>query len=387
MVKSTRETWLGGQWSGHMTGLSSVDVRSIGTGGGSVAWIDAGGLLRVGPESAGADPGPACYGRGGDRATVTDAAAFLGYLDPDYFAGGRLKLDLDATQRVIRALAEGLGEDTEQAALGILTVASQSMVRAIQEMTVNEGLDPSESLLVAGGGAAGLNIVSIAREIGCELLIPWTASVLSASGAQYSDVVAEFSRSFFAHSASFDAGAVNAVLSSIDERAAATRARLAIQGVREFRMDYFVEARYPTQAWELEVALDMARFETAEDVATMEASFHQLHERVFAVSEADSPIECLYWKGRLTGLLDRPSQRNLGASVGATQATTPGASRRAYFPEGGWQSTPIFFGHEVPPGAVIEGPAIIEEATTTIVVEPDAQAHRSPRGHYQVRVR
>jgi N-methylhydantoinase A len=382
IVKSTRETWLGGQWRGHMTGLSSVDVRSIGTGGGSVAWIDEGGLLRVGPKSAGANPGPACYGRGGDQPTVTDAAAFLGYLDPDYFAGGRIKLDLDATHRVIGTLADRLGEDLEQTALAILTVASQAMVRAIQEITVNEGLDPQESLLVAGGGAAGLSIGSIAREMGCrELLIPWTASVLSASGAQHSDIVAEFSRSHFAHSGNFDTEAVNETLASIDEKAAAARQQLGAHGVKESRMDYFVEARYPEQAWELEVRLSTGRFETAEDVSTMEAAFHRLHERVFAVSEVSSPIECLYWKGRLTGVLDRPV-REVTAVDGAVSRIEAQGFRQAYFPPAGWQRVPIHLGHEVPSGAVIEGPAIVQEATTTIVVDPGARAHRTARGHY-----
>ena len=153
LIKSTRETWLGGQWIGHMTGLSSVDVRSIGAGGGSIAWIDSGGLLRIGPHSAGADPGPACYGRGGMHATVTDAALVLGYLDPAYFLGGRMQLDGRAAEQAVGTLATPLGQTADQMAQAILTLAGEAMVQAIQEISINEGVDPRETLLVAGGGA------------------------------------------------------------------------------------------------------------------------------------------------------------------------------------------------------------------------------------------
>src|SRR5262249_15378430 len=140
-VKLTRETWLGSRFTGHMTGLASVDARSIGAGGGSIAWVDAGGLLRVGPHSARAVPGPACYGLGGNQPTVTDAAAVLGYLNPQYFLGGRLALDIAASDLAISQVARSLAFDVEQCAHAILTVASEHMVGAIQDITVNEGLD------------------------------------------------------------------------------------------------------------------------------------------------------------------------------------------------------------------------------------------------------
>ena len=145
-VVFTRETWLGEQFTGHLTGLSSVDARSIGAGGGSIAWIDSGGLLRVGPRSAGADPGPACYGRGGNLCTVTDSALVLGYLDPDYFLGGRMKLDVNAARRVVDEIAVALGQPLLASAYGILAVANELMVGAIKEITVDEGVDPRDSL-------------------------------------------------------------------------------------------------------------------------------------------------------------------------------------------------------------------------------------------------
>ncbi len=199
-----RETWLGPPFEGHLTGLASVDVRSIGAGGGSIAWLDPGGLLRVGPDSAGADPGPACYGRGGERPTVTDAAAVLGYLDPDRFLGGKMELDVDAARAVIDRLAGEMGIDPDAAAGAILTLANELMVAAIREITVNEGVDPRESVVIAGGGAAGLNIVAIARELGCSrVLVPRTAGALSAFGAQHSDMIMESGRTAFSSSDDF----------------------------------------------------------------------------------------------------------------------------------------------------------------------------------------
>jgi len=216
LIKATRETWLGGQWVGHMTGLSSVDVRSIGAGGGSIAWIDPGGLLRIGPHSAGAEPGPACYGRGGARPTVTDAALVLGYLNPAYFLGGQMQLDTEAARHAVGTIAEPLEQTIDQAAQAILTIAGEAMVQAIQAISVNEGIDPRETLLVAGGGAAGLNIVAIAQALGCpQVLIPRTAAALSACGAQYSDIVAEFSLSRLAVTDDFAYTEVNAALQSL----------------------------------------------------------------------------------------------------------------------------------------------------------------------------
>ena len=142
-----------------------MDVRSIGAGGGSIAWIDNGGLLRVGPHSAGAEPGPACYGRGGDQPTVTDAALVLGYVDPDYFLGGRMKLDVEAARGAVRRVPNSA--KPRETAAGILAIANEHMVRAIQEITVNEGYNPKDSVIVAGGGSCGFSTMEIARKLDC----------------------------------------------------------------------------------------------------------------------------------------------------------------------------------------------------------------------------
>ncbi|WP_334176625.1 hydantoinase/oxoprolinase family protein, partial [Pseudoxanthobacter sp.] len=177
----TRDTWLGPMYTGDLLGISAVDMRSIGAGGGSIAWIDEGGLMRVGPQSAGAEPGPACYGRGGTLPTVSDAATVLGYFDPDYFLGGRMTLDVEAARKAIATVAGRIGLSVEEAAFRILSLASDLMMRAIADITINEGVNPRESTIIAGGGAAGINIMTIAAELGCQnVILPKVASALSA---------------------------------------------------------------------------------------------------------------------------------------------------------------------------------------------------------------
>jgi hypothetical protein len=159
-IPSTRETWIGQPYRGHMTGFTSVDVKSVGAGGGSIAWVDGGGMLHVGPQSAGSVPGPVCYGQGGTAPTVTDASIVLGYLDPQFFLGGSMKLHADLSRAAIaRDVAEPLNLTVEEAAVAIISVATENMVQAIMDITVNQGIDPRTAVLVGGGGAAGLNSV------------------------------------------------------------------------------------------------------------------------------------------------------------------------------------------------------------------------------------
>ena len=386
LIKATRETWLGGQWVGHMTGLSSVDVRSIGAGGGSVAWIDPGGLLRIGPHSAGADPGPACYGRGGARPTVTDAALVLGYLNPAYFLGGQMQLDVEAARQAVGTIAEPLEQTTDQAAQAILTIAGEAMVQAIQEISVNEGIDPRETLLVAGGGAAGLNMVSIAQALGCpQVLIPRTAGALSACGAQYSDIVAEFSLSRLAVTDDFAYTEVNAALQSLHAEMDTLESELRGRGLRNFKRAFFVEARYPTQVWELEIPLEKDRFDGPQDVAALVQGFHRVHERVFAVKEEGAEVECLYWKGRLTGLLDR-MQPDRPPARDTPRGAMPHAHRSVYFAGQGRTDTPLYLGSALEPGMQLHGPAIIEEPTTTIVLYPHSVAQVAPLNNYLISI-
>jgi N-methylhydantoinase A len=285
--KFTRDTWLGGIWTGHNLGLSSVDVRSIGAGGGSIAWIDSGGLLRVGPQSAGAAPGPACYGGGGTEPTVTDAALVLGYLDPAYFLGGRMILDAGAAERAIAGLAERLGQSLEETAFAVLMLANEHMINAIAEITVSEGFDPADSVLVAGGGAAGLNILPIAQELGCRrIILPRTAGALSACGAQYSDIVTEFSASAVTLSGSFDYVGVNTALARTRGELERFAEGLRARSLTDIRIEYFVEARYRFRS-----GSSRCRFPAARSATTR--TYRRLSPRSMTAMSGSSPFAIL----------------------------------------------------------------------------------------------
>ena len=377
-INYSAETWLGGRWIGHITGIRAVDVKSIGAGGGSIVWIDAGGLLRVGTQSSGADPGPACYGHGGTDATITDAAVVLGWIDPDYFLGGRLPLDAEAAFAAVeRAVAAPLNLSVHEAAYAALTIASENIVGAIREITIAQGIDPREVTMVAGGGASGLNAVPIARELGCRrVLLPSMASALSACGALFADIVSEFSRSRYEETRSLDRDAVNDALADVEERADGFLAGLAGLPVTAERKDFFVEARYRAQVWELDVPVPR-RLESDEDVRTVEEGFHATHERIFAVREPGQYLECLLWKVRATAVLDKPELRPRQPAPAGAEVEV-----EAYFKETGLATVPRHDGPSLPPGTRIEGPAILREPTTTVVVYPGSSALVTQHGNY-----
>lgn len=375
----TRDTWLGRPWVGDLVSMSTVDVRSVGAGGGSIAWIDAGGLLHVGPESAGSNPGPACYGLGGDRPTVTDAAVVLGYIDPDYFNGGRIKLDESAARRVIERLAREMKTGVDETAFGILLIANELMIKAIREITVVEGIDPRESTIIAGGGAAGLNIFPIARELGClQVVLPETASALSACGMQYADVMAEHSESLLTTSDAFDHEGVARALSAIRKRLDDFVTPLTQDQKRRHSYTFIAEARYRFQVWDLEIPIGDPSIDTPAHVTRLVEEFHRAHERVFAVRDEESVVEFLNWKGRVTVHLDRPDLRR---SAPPRAQATPRAKRRACF--GGKRvEAPIYRDGDIAAGTAVRGPAIIEMPTTTIVVYPDMTVSYSSSGNF-----
>jgi N-methylhydantoinase A len=258
------------------------------------------------------------------------------------------------------------------------------MIKAIHEITVSEGVNPRESVIVAGGGAAGLNILPIARELGCSTtILPKTASAMSACGMQYSDIVFEQTRSRVTMSGSFDLDGVNAALTEIDT--ALERFRANLQGTERANVhkEYLVEARYKSQVWELDTPLPVVRFRTRKDVAALVEAFHIVHDRVYAVRDEQSEVECVNWRGRIAIRLSKPARR-VRKRI-AARKPKPWAQRAAYFGPEDLRKTPVFRGTELAPGAFIAGPAIIEEPTTTIVVYPKMSASVSPSGHYILR--
>ncbi len=379
-IAITQETWLGERFTGHMLGIPAVDARSVGAGGGSIAWLDDAGLLHVGPHSAGAEPGPACYGRGGKLPTVTDAALVLGYLDPAFFLGGRMQLDTAAAHAAINSVAQPLGISVEQAAFSIFAVSNETMLNAIKDITVSEGIDPAEALIVAGGGAAGLNIVAIARELDCRaVIVPRTASVLSACGMQFSDIQAEASAAAPTRSDRFDRSLVNRALETIDASLDAFAARLAARGFDQASRHYRVDAHYTAQVWDLAIELPAPRIRSdAEQLALVEA-FHDAHRRVFEVDDRASAVEFLSWTGRLAVALPTITVTAAGAVAAERRS-----QRAVWFDLEGAIETLVVRGDALAVGETIHGPAIIEEATTTLILPPGSRATLSAADSFLV---
>ena len=378
----TRETWLGEPFRGHMTGFPSIDVKSIGAGGGSIAWVDPGGMLRVGPQSAGAAPGPACYGRGGTRATVTDAALVLGIVDPDYFLGGRMRLDRVSAERALEEhVCTPLGLDLPAGAGAVLEVMTENMVQAIQSITIHQGVDPRSAVLVAGGGAAGLNAVAMARRLGCsDILIPQVGAVLSAAGALMAELGDDFAATHPTGSDNFDFDGVNAVLETLEARAAQMVEDLALPP-SDTQITFAAEARYAHQVWEIEIELRAPRFETRADVDALVEDFHSEHEQVFAVRDPDSEVEVIHWHARVRS---RVRRRDLPPVQDPT-APSGHSARRVVFP-----------GHGPVEAAVVEfaglteeaslGPAVVESPFTSVAIEPGVEYQRAGSGGLRVRL-
>jgi N-methylhydantoinase A len=374
-IPMTRETWLGEPLTGHITGFPAVDVKSIGAGGGSIAWIDEGGLLHVGPESAGADPGPAAYGRGGERPTVTDACLVLGYLDPERFLDGAMRLDRDRAQDAIeRDVALPLGLDSHEAASAILALATEHMVQAITEITVDAGIDPRGAVLVGGGGAAGLNSGAIMRRLGCRaLVVPETGAVLSAVGALMADLAADFTAACFTSTDAFDAERVDGVLDALRERCAGFAANV---GAATHTIELLAEARLERQVWQIDVPLRVTGFTRGpQAVQALLEDFRRLHEEIFAVRDEESAVEIVALRARVTCPLESRSQGRLGGELASTSS-----EREVYFSGHGRMTAQVRSLGSLPPGESLQGPAIVESPLSTIVVEPGTAAERRADG-------
>jgi N-methylhydantoinase A len=376
-IPMTRETWLGEQYTGHITGFPAIDVNSIGAGGGSIAWIDDGGLLHVGPQSAGADPGPAAYGRGGDAPTVTDACVTLGYLDPGGFLDATMLLDAERARAVIeRDVAAPLGLELVEAASAIMALATEQMVQAIAEVTVDRGIDPRGAVLIGGGGAAGLNGVAVMRRLGCRsLIVPEAGAALSAVGALMADLSAEYAAAVFTSTGEFDHASVDAAIAELERRGNEFAERV---GAAEREVELIAEARLARQVWQIDVPLRRRRFGGEEAaVEELRRDFQRLHEEIFAVRDDYSEVEVVALRGRISC----PGAR--GTELRFTTAephSASGGRREAYFPGHGRLSARVCALHEMDRGQPISGPAIVESPFSTIVVDPGCTATRGASG-------
>jgi len=356
-----------------------VDVNTIGAGGGSIAWIDAAGGLRVGPHSAGAEPGPACYGRGGDHATVTDASVVLGYLNPARFAGGSMMLDVRAAERAVAAIGQRLGVDTVAAAAGIHRVIHSRMADQIRLVTIKRGYDPRQFSLVVLGGAGPVHGAALAEEMGmAEVLVPEAPGVLAAFGLLAAAVEHHNARTLQARTDVADLSDINRCLGELD---AAGRARMREEGVPgpEVRVAYAADMRYVGQAYELEVPI--AAPVTPERVPEIAAAFHAVHERVYGYARTQQPVEFVNFRAVHTYPLPRPVVTPAARPSG-TLADARLGERRAYF--AGFVPTAIYERARLPLGARLAGPAIVEQSDTTTVIPPGVTARVDDAGNLRL---
>ncbi len=350
--------------------LPMLEITTIGAGGGSIAWIDEGGLLRMGPQSAGAMPGPACYGRGGERPCVTDANVVLGYLDPHNFAGGRLALDVEAAKRAItERVAKPLGLTLHQAAAGMYRVVNANMAHGVREVTVRRGIDPRELPLVVAGGAGPLHACMIADELEIEnVVVPPTASVLCATGMVLSDLRHDVARSHMRRLSRLDFKELNALVA---ELVAEAEAQLQAEGVASSkrRLEPAFDLRYVKQYHE--VTVPVARDDLARgDLTAAKRAFHAEHNRLFGydLEKDGTDIELITVRLKAVGATDKPVLPRVPPATDEVKRALSGA-RRAFVPEDNdFELTPIYQASKLMAGDVIAGPALIERVDTTIVV-------------------
>ncbi|MFB6299731.1 MAG: hydantoinase/oxoprolinase family protein [Halobacteriales archaeon] len=360
-----------------------IDIHTIGAGGGSIAWIDAGGALRVGPRSAGADPGPICYGRGGMEPTITDAQVVLGRIDPANFLSNELAVDTEAVETGIRMqVAEPLDMGLTEAAQGILDVANANMERAIRVVSVERGYDPREFGLVAFGGAGPLHASSIARELDIpRVVVPRTAGVLSALGLLISDILYDYSTSRVRRWEAVDGSDLTAAFEEFEETG---RERLAAEGLApgEMAFDRVLDMRYVGQSFELAIPAPEGTIDgTAKE--TIAERFHEAHERRYGHASSSEPVELVTIRLRARGTVPMPDLKR--ADGGETIEAAIKEERSVVY-DGTAHDTRIYDRPTLPGDASFEGPAVIEGPESTIVVHPDQRVRVDEYGNVIVEV-
>ncbi len=359
-----------------------IDIHTLGAGGGSIARVDEGGILHVGPDSAGAEPGPACYGRGGADPTVTDASLTLGYLDPANFLGGRASLDPTAAERsLLERVGEPLNLSSVESAYGVFKVVCTSIAEGIRLMSVQRGVDPRKFTMMGFGGASGLHASEVARQLQVEkVYIPASAPVLSAYGMLNTDIKYDFFRS---HPVSLDRLDLSELRAILDELAAQGRDKLLAQGVAPevVEIQCAADMRYLDQIYEVTTPLPDQDLPDSEFVARLTSNFHERYRELYSYSQQNQEVRLVTLRVAAVGKLPRVAQLDRMPERDAAQPT---GSRRVYL--GAWRDAPTYAADTLPNGAEIAGPAILESEFTTILVWPGDVARIDAMGGVELRV-
>jgi N-methylhydantoinase A len=377
---------VGGYAEGLPIQIPMIDIQEVGTGGGSLAYVHAGGGVRVGPESAGASPGPVCYGLGGTQPTVTDANLVLGRLAPDRFLGGDMRLDADGARAALaERIARPLGIGVEQAADGIIRIATASMANIVKRVTTERGLDARDFAMVAYGGAGPLHAVLVARELRLErVIIPNAPGHFSAYGMLVADLRRDEVRTLFARldEAPFDL--FDAVFSEME---AAGRREIGptLERTVGVDVDLGADMRYVGQEHAVTVDIPSALFRTR-DVAAIKKVFDQAHAERYGYASPDEKAEIVSLRCAVVGRMPKPPLERIAAGDAEPPAAAARGRRDAWFGADGWCSTPTYARSALLAGNRIAGPALVEEYASTTVVPPGATLVVDPFGHLDITV-
>ena len=363
----------------------TIDIHTIGAGGGSIAWVDAGGLLKVGPQSAGAIPGPAAYGRGGTKPTVTDANVVLGRLNPKSLLGGRMAIYADRARKVLEdELVPTLKVDLTRAAAGVVEIINVNMMGAVRVISVEQGVDPRDFTLVAFGGAGPLHAADVARNMGIRnVLVPPRPGLLSALGLLHADVRGDFSLTRLLVAADANVKALNAGFRELRERGAQWLLGEAGKGAQA-KYTYLMDMRYLGQNYELSLEVKDGKLD-AKSLARLIAGYHKRHHAIYGYDMPAQPVEVVNLRLVVTVERRAPThEKHLAARTTVKDAVLE--KRKVWFPETGFVMTPVYDRDKLPVNARISGPAIVEQMDTTTVVPPRAKMRNDKLGYLHIEV-
>ncbi len=356
--------------SGYPIRAPVIDLVEIGAGGGSIAWVDSGGVLRVGPQSAGADPGPVCYGKGGTEPTITDANLVLGRLNPGYFLGGEIELDADAARKAIKErCADVLKLDVVEAANGIVEIANSAMMNALRLVSVQRGYDPRDFVLMGFGGAGPVHANRLAAETEIPTtVIPMSPGTTSAMGLLVTDLKHDYSTTMIEQVDRVDPETLEKVFLDLEAQG---RLILERERIPEEQMHFVRQAdvRYVGQSYELTVPLQDGKL-GSDEVSQVLGKFHSEHDRAYGYSAPEEPVEFVNVRLSAIGKIVKPRLRELEGGGGDVNSAKK-ATRPVYFAEsGGYVDCPIYDRYRLGPGCTVEGPAVVEEVDSTTVIHP-----------------
>lgn len=357
-----------------------VDLVEIGAGGGSIAWFDPAGSLNVGPASAGADPGPACYGRGGKQPTVTDSKLLTGVINPDYFAVGQFTLDVAKAEAALKPVAQRLGTTVEGAAVSIIRVVDANMINALKRISIQRGHDPREFALVAGGGGGPMHAALLGRELGVkEVIVPLYPGLFSAWGMLAAEPRRDFVRTSLSLADATTIEQISVLFAELKTEAEGYFRRDGAASADDLSMSCSCDMRYLGQEHSVTVSLDL---ETA-TLASLLSDFHETHERTYTFRLEDTPVEFVTYRLKARARVPRPEIRKLDYEGRSAEAAFKGR-RLVNFGDDGKHEAVIFERSRLPPAFVAYGPIIVEEATSTTIVLPGQQLRIDDHGFLRI---